>query len=152
MPCRSPCAEKACNGTSDCKLNMLNYSSCYATSLVCREKRESGGKKRLQRNFRAPRYTLPLGIFTPFISRLMNCLHFVAFQAPQLFALVLVSFVAPGEKRRGELEGIEMCVSLGLFDFNYSYLFVELSFYITKIVDRLKLGMVLVLQSSTHFL
>lgn len=71
---------------------------------------ESGGKKHLQRNFRAPHYTLPLGIFTPFISHLMNCLHFSAFQAPQLFALVLVSHVALGKKQGGELEGIEMCI------------------------------------------
>lgn len=71
---------------------------------------ESGGKKRLQKNFRAPHYTLPLGIFMPFISHLMNCLHFSAFQAPQLFVLVLVSLVALGKKQGGELEGIEMCI------------------------------------------
>lgn len=70
---------------------------------------ESGGKKRLQKNFRAPHYTLPLGIFMPFISHLMNCLHFSAFQAPQLFVLVLVSLVALGKKQGGVLEGIEMC-------------------------------------------
>lgn len=70
---------------------------------------ESGGKKRLQKNFRAPHYTLPLGIFMPFISHLMNCLHFSAFQAPQLFVLVLVSLVALGKKQGGELEGTEMC-------------------------------------------
>lgn len=70
-------------------------------------------EKPLQRNFRAPHYTLPLGTFTPFISHLMNCLHFSAFQAPHKFAPVLVSLFALGEKKKmqgGELEGIEMCI------------------------------------------
>lgn len=55
-------------------------------------------EKPLQRNFRAPHYTLPLGTFTPFISHLMNCLHFSAFQAPHKFAPVLVSLFALGKK------------------------------------------------------
>lgn len=122
---------------------------------------ESGGKKRLQRNFGAPHYTLPLGIFTPFISHLMNCFHFSAFQAPQLFALVLVALVPLGKKQEGELEGIELCtwisvyliliIAISLFIF---FVDRELFFYITNtvIVDCLKLGMVIVLKSSIHFL
>lgn len=91
MNCHSPTSKntkkgkKASNGTQYCKLNMVNYSSCSATSRVCRVEEEGKveGKKHLRRNFRAPHYTLPLGIFTPFISHIMNCLHFSAFQAPQ---------------------------------------------------------------------
>jgi len=63
----------------------------------------------LQRNFRAPHYTLPLCIFTPFISHIMNR-FFLLFQAPQLFVLVLVSPAELGEKQGGDLEGIEMCM------------------------------------------
>lgn len=113
---------------------------------------ESGGKKRLQRNFRAPHYTLPLGIFTPFISHLMNCLHFSASQAPQLFALVLVSLVALGKKSKEESWRALKCVNmnLGLFDFNFFFVDRELFFYITKIVDCLKLREVIVLQSSVN--
>lgn len=101
---------------------MVNYSSCYATSRVCRVKRNSLGKwrkKPLQRNFRAPHYTLPLGTFTPFISHLMNCLLFSAFQAPHKFALVLVSIctVQKAWKRVGGHWSVP--ISLNLFDFNH---------------------------------
>ena len=76
---------------------------------------ESGGKKPLQRNFRAPHYTLPLGTFTLFIFYLMNGLHFSAIQAPHKFALVLVSLSALGKNHGGELEGIKMCIQTPVY-------------------------------------
>lgn len=119
---------------------------------------ESGGKKRVQRNFRAPHYTLPLGIFTPFISRLMNCLHFSAFQAPQLFALVLVSLVALGKKQGGELEGIGKCIWISVYwilimIFLFFLINRKLFLYITKMtmVNCLKWRKVMVLQLLIHF-
>lgn len=63
----SPTGEEARDGAQHFNFNAVNYSSCYATSHVCTVKKgkalESKGNKRLQRNFRAPHYTLPLGIF-----------------------------------------------------------------------------------------
>lgn len=68
-----------------------------------------------------------------------------------------MSHVALGKKQGGELEGIEMCIWISAYLILIIVIFFvdrKLFFYIKKtmIVDRLKLGKVIISQLLLHFL
>lgn len=115
LPSCSPAGEKPCNGAQYYKLNVVNYSSCYATSRVCRVKRKSLGKQREKASaeeLQGPSLHSAPGYFYAFYfpSNELFTFFFFCFLGATIIRLVLVSLVAPGKKQGGELEGIEMCI------------------------------------------
>lgn len=109
MASRSPTGEKACNGTYRyCKLKMINYSSCYATSRVCRAKRKSLGKwreKASAEELRGPSLHSAPGYFYAFYFPSNELFSFFSFPGATIICACPCGTRSTGQKARRGVGG-----------------------------------------------